>query len=99
MDFKTYWQGLSIEEREALALKVDSTRGHLQNVAYGSRSCSEELAVALERESNAALSCEVLFPKEGLWHRVKDKSWPHRGGRPLVDHAAAQAIEPAKTEA
>lgn len=93
MEFKTYWQGLSIEEREALALRVDSTRGHLQNVAYGSRSCSEELAVALERESGAILSCEVLFPKKGLWHRVKDKSWPHRGGRPLVDYSKRIATE------
>lgn len=62
---KGYWDKLSLEKRDRLATACGTTVGHLRNVAYGSRSCSMELALALERETRNtkdALRAESLFP-------------------------------------
>lgn len=47
----------------------------------------EEYCPALERALNGDCSCEGLRP-DIAWVRIKDKSWPHPDGRPLVDHSA-----------
>jgi len=62
MDLKTYLEGLSSDERAALATACDSTVGHIRNVSYGYRSCAEKLAIALERESGGEVRCEDLRP-------------------------------------
>jgi len=59
---KEYLADLSIEDRDKLATACDTTAGHLKNVAHGSRSCSVELAIALERETKGKLRCEDLCP-------------------------------------
>jgi hypothetical protein len=86
MDLKTYWKSLNHEQREKFASRCASTVGHIQNVMYGLRSCSAELAVALERESDAALDCEQEAPGFA-WVRVPDITWPSPKGKPLVDHS------------
>lgn len=62
MDLKTYLEGLSSDERTALAAACDSTVGHIRNVSYGYRSCAEKLAIAIERESAGEVRCEDLRP-------------------------------------
>lgn len=62
MDLKSYFFGLDQESRESFARRCGTTRGHMQNVAYGYREPSTELAVSIERESGGACSRQDLFP-------------------------------------
>lgn len=62
MDLKTYFFSLEPDGREDFATRCGTTRGHLQNVAYGYREPSTELAVAIERESSRAVTRQELFP-------------------------------------
>jgi DNA-binding transcriptional regulator YdaS (Cro superfamily) len=62
MDLKTYFFSLDAEGRDAFASKCGTTRGHMQNVAYGYREPSTELAVAIERESVGSVRRQDLFP-------------------------------------
>lgn len=49
-------------ERISFAERCETTAGHLRNIVYGDRSCSAELAVNFERESDGAVTCETLCP-------------------------------------
>jgi DNA-binding transcriptional regulator YdaS (Cro superfamily) len=59
---KAFLDPLSPSDREELAERCETTAGHLRNVAYGFRPCSERLAINLERETNGELRCERLCP-------------------------------------
>ncbi len=59
---KDYLTPMTVEQREKLAVDCDVAAGHLRNVAHGSRSCSVELAIALERITKGVLRCEELCP-------------------------------------
>lgn len=63
MDLKTYFFSLEPDDREGFARRCGTTRGHMQNVAYGYREPSTELAVAIERESAGACGRRDLFPE------------------------------------
>lgn len=56
--------------REGLASRCKTTLGHLQNVAYGYKPCSPELAVSIEQESGRAVTRQELRPAD--WPRI----WP-----------------------
>jgi DNA-binding transcriptional regulator YdaS (Cro superfamily) len=84
MQFKTYFKNLPIDEREAFATCVKSTKGHLQNVAYGYRPCSPALAVAIEFETKGEVTRVEMLPND--WQQI----WPE-----LV---AAYDITPATTQ-
>lgn len=73
MDLKTYYSGLSTEQREIFARKCGTSPGHLRNVAYGDRTASTELAVAIERESHGAVKRIDMFPDTFLdkWPELK----------------------------
>lgn len=88
MDFKSFFSPLGSEAREDFAKRCKTTRGHLQNVMYGLKTCADELAVAVERESLGVVRVESLCPRT-KWLRLKDKSWPSSDGRPLIDPGAA----------
>lgn len=94
---KSHWKTLSHEQREAFASRCNSTVGHIQNVMYGVRPCSAELAVAMELESGGALACEETASQLS-WVRIVDKTWPHKGGKPLVDHAVSDPTPQAEKE-
>lgn len=49
-----------------------------------------ERCPAIEQATAGEVSCEILRP-DVTWVRVKDKSWPHPNGRPLVDHSTKKA--------
>jgi hypothetical protein len=64
MDLKTFLKSLPDDEaRAAFALRCESTLGHVRNVSYGLRPCSTELAVAIERESDGAVTRPELCPE------------------------------------
>lgn len=69
MDLKTYLSELSTEQRDAFAAKCKTSRGHLQNVMYGFKTCATDLAVSIERESGKAVRRWELRDD---WHR----HWP-----------------------
>lgn len=50
---------------------------------------------AIERATQARVTCEQLRP-DVSWSRIADTTWPHPGGRPVIDVARADA---APTEA
>lgn len=62
MNLKKYLFSMQVSEREQFAVRCGSTYGHLRNVAYGHKPCSAELAMEIERESGAAVRCEILCP-------------------------------------
>lgn len=57
---------------------------------YAGRKPSLENCVAIERVTEGAVTVEELRPGE-QWARVKDKTWPHPKGRPVLDYAQKQA--------
>lgn len=46
----------------ALARRCGTTPGQLKQVAYGNRRASASLAIALDRETEGAISCESTRP-------------------------------------
>ena len=71
MEIKAYLKSLGDESaREALALKCETTLGHLRNVSYGLRPPAPELCVLLERESKGAVTRREMRPDD--WQRI----WP-----------------------
>jgi DNA-binding transcriptional regulator YdaS (Cro superfamily) len=63
MLLKPYLKTLDSEPaREAFAARCGTSLGHLTNVANGHRSCSTELAVAIERESKKSVTRPELCP-------------------------------------
>lgn len=58
-------------QRKAFALRCGSSPGHLNNVAYECRQCSGKLAIAIERESKGAVTCEEVCP-EADWAYVRN---------------------------
>lgn len=61
MDLRTFYLGLAIDGREAMAAACGTTLGHLRNVAYG-KLCGEALAMNIERYTNGVVTCEELRP-------------------------------------
>jgi len=70
MDLKTFLAPMSPDDRESFAVKCGTTRGHLHNVMYLTKSCSPLLASAIERESGGAVKRQELRPSD--WAAV----WP-----------------------
>jgi DNA-binding transcriptional regulator YdaS (Cro superfamily) len=77
MDLKNYLKKLAIDDRRKLAESGRTSLGQLMNVAYGYRSCSAELAVAIEQATGGVVSRQDLCPEK--WQSI----WPE-----LVKQAA-----------
>lgn len=83
--FTEYWQSLTSAQKLELAASCGTTKGHLQNVAYGFKSLADGLCVAVEAHSRGQLRCETLRD-DISWRRVPDADWPwHPEGKPLID--------------
>ena len=71
MDLKTYFFDtlLTPDDRDSFARKCGTTKGHMQNVAYGYRKPSPELAVAVERVSEKKVTRREMYPETfaGIW--------------------------------
>lgn len=62
MELKSYFRGLSQEAREQFCARCGSTYKYLRLVSYGAKTPGESLAIAIERESAGAVTCEELRP-------------------------------------
>lgn len=60
MDFKTYFMGIPVGQREAFAKRCGTTKQHLLNIAYCGRKPNESLCINIERESKGQIRCEDL---------------------------------------
>lgn len=71
--------------RRSFAERCGTSLGHIRNTFYDdTRALSPEVAVAIERESDGAVPCEMVRP-DLAWIRIPDRRWPHRRGRPAHD--------------
>ncbi len=86
MEFKPFFFGLSPSEREAFARNCETSVGHLQNVAYGFRPASAELAVLIERNSKKRVTRVDLFPDRfsRIWPELAK---PARKAKPTTQEA------------
>ena len=96
IDFKSYYSPMTAEAREDFARRCGTSRGHLQNVMSGFRPCADELGALIELESKGVVPVTETC-KDTAWVRVPDKSWPHPGGRPLIDPAHSASAGKGKT--
>lgn len=101
---------LTDDQRAAMAEAVTLIGGHAavatllgykrrQNVwpwTSGAAQWPPEVAQALERGTDGKVTVDRLCP-HSIWVRVKDASWPHPKGRPLVD--TTDKFNPVSTEA
>jgi DNA-binding transcriptional regulator YdaS (Cro superfamily) len=62
MDFKTYWLGMSQDERAAFAKRVERSAGYLQLVAGGFRRASHGLASDIEAKSDGKVTRGEVRP-------------------------------------
>lgn len=89
--FANWWRELSAEDKRAAAAALESTQGHLNNIAGGMRSVSNKFGVGIERLTQGRLPVETTCPEQH-WVRIPDPAWPwHPGGRPLIDVMPAAA--------
>jgi hypothetical protein len=87
MNLKPFFDSLPDDLAKAsFAVACGCSVGHIRNVCNRTRTASESLCVAAERASKGMCTCEEMRP-DVTWVRIKDKTWPHRRGRPLVDVA------------
>jgi DNA-binding transcriptional regulator YdaS (Cro superfamily) len=86
--FKAAWRALSGAERDALAEVIGAGRRYLDNVALENerRQLSPRFCVGVELAFKGKFTCEELAPDEP-WRRVKDRAWPNKAGRPVLDYA------------
>jgi DNA-binding transcriptional regulator YdaS (Cro superfamily) len=88
MDLKSYITGKSGPDRDDFAKRCGTSRGVLQNIMYGFRTCNPELAVVIDRVSDGAVRRWDLRPED--WHRI----WPEligKDGAPRVTEPVAKA--------
>jgi|GEM_PF-2316698 len=89
MDLKAYLNSLPDRPtREAFALRVNSTFGHINNVALGYKTCAPALATAIELDTERAVRRWELRPED--WHLI----WPEligAAGAPTVLKVAVGA--------
>ena len=62
MDLRTFLASMTPEARDDFAARVGVSVGHLRNIAYGSKPCSAEHAIAIEVASGSRVRVEPLCP-------------------------------------
>lgn len=70
MDFKTYFMGIPVDQREAFAKRCGTSKQHMLNIAYCGRKPNESLCINIERESNGHIRCEEMRPDVD-WHYLR----------------------------
>lgn len=71
MTLKEFLQTMSLRQRDRFAERCGTTGGHLRNISYGYKQAAPELAIAIERESNADVTVEELRPDVD-WSVIRD---------------------------
>ena len=62
MNLWDYLKSLDRERRRDFAKRCESSVEYLFQIAYGNRTPKAQLAIAVERESSAKVTCEELLP-------------------------------------
>ncbi|MDW3712918.1 transcriptional regulator [Pseudomonas sp. 2023EL-01195] len=62
MTLHDYIKALRKDELEVFASRCETSAGQLKQIAYGHRQANPALAINIERESSAAVSCEEMRP-------------------------------------
>ena len=91
MDIQTFLKSLKTKDRRhEFSSRCGTTLGHLQNVSYGLRPCSPQLAVAIEQQSDSRVTRKELLPDTWhlIWPELIDAKDLHRDG----DAAWAAAV-------
>lgn len=86
MDLKTHIQS-ERGNASSLALAMGIPASYLSQMAVGNRAISPDRAAEIELRTNGVVTVEEMLPQRE-WIRTEDRSWPHPGGRPLLDVAA-----------
>lgn len=60
---RKYFLSLSTEDRDKFAQNCGTTVGQIEHIYRGNRSCSETLAIEIEKHSNGQIRCEMLCPE------------------------------------
>lgn len=82
---------MSVQDRKLFADRCGTTANYLNMVAHGQKPrVGEALCPEIERASDGAVTCESLRADVD-WVRIKDATWPHPKGRPLVDYSLKRA--------
>lgn len=76
MDFKTYFMGLSLPEREAFAEQVGSTVGYLKQVAYDNKRIELGFADAICAASGGRVTHDGLPLNDRARHHMAVRSQP-----------------------
>lgn len=61
-ELRDFFLALSTDEREVFAAKCGTTAGHIKHIYTGNRTCSEKVAIEMDKHSNGAVSCDKLCP-------------------------------------
>jgi len=77
-----------------LARMVGTTPAMMNQWVKGIRPVSDSFCAEIERVVKGAVTVEEISPSTN-WHRIKDKTWPHPLGRPLIDPAKTEPAEKA----
>lgn len=72
--------------QSALAADIGAHKPDLSDWLSGHRKVPDHRCKAIEKATCAHVTVEELRPDLN-WIRLPDKSWPHPGGRPLIDVA------------
>lgn len=62
-ELKSFLAGLSVQDKDAFAERCSTTVGYLNQIMYGNSKCSASLAIKIDKESNGAVSCDLLCPE------------------------------------
>jgi len=62
MKLTEYLNSIPAGDREEFARKVGHSFDYLRQIGYGNRSCSADIAVALDRESKRSVDMRELCP-------------------------------------
>lgn len=83
-DFKDFWLGLTVADRQRFATACDTTPGYIRLIlaSNGRRKFGESLAMKIERETGRRFTVEQLRP---------DVPWEVVRGRPRADQQDAKA--------
>lgn len=80
---------LELQGRGAAAKLAQAIGAHAPDVSswtHGLRAVPLHHCLNIERETGGAVTAEELRSDQ-TWLRIFDASWPHPGGRPLIDVA------------
>ena len=75
-----------IGSQTLLAQMVDVRQPTVSEWVRGERPVPPERCTDIERATAGDVACEELRP-DIHWHRIKDATWPHPKGRPLIEVA------------